>query len=439
MFDRRLLQNFDWVLLLLTLTICAIGVVSIFSASKGYPGHAEYWIRQIYWIGIGCGVGFFMLLVDFRTIAVWSYALHVLATISLVVILFIDSGGRVNRWFMVGGVAIQPSEFIKFTTVLAVAYYFRDARRVGNISLYQLILPVLFVAIPFLLIVNQPDLGTALILWLIFLPMIVMAGLRWRFLIVLFVGGLVGVGVLAASFNFGYYQVTDKVVASLRRDKDPLEVRAAVAAVQDRWYLRSWALRNDIAQALPPGEHGLLLERVEKLAFRTYISHILRPYQQQRLVTFINPELDPLGAGYHVIQSRVAVGSGQVIGKGYGNSTQGNLNFLPARHTDFIFSIFAEEWGFLGALGLITLYSMLIWRSLSIVFQTHDRFSAFVTMGVVAVIVTQMVINMGMAIGLLPVVGVPLPLFSYGGSSMITLLMGMAILLNIRMRRFIWS
>jgi rod shape determining protein RodA len=140
-----------------------------------------------------------------------------------------------------------------------------------------------------------------------------------------------------------------------------------------------------------------------------------------------------------VIQSRVAIGSGGFLGKGFGESTQGSLNFLPARHTDFIFSIFAEEWGFLGAVVLLGLYTLLVVRAVSIVFDTHDRFSAFVTMGVATMIAIQVLINTGMAAGLLPVVGVPLPLFSYGGSSMVTMLIGIAILLNVRMRRFLWG
>jgi rod shape determining protein RodA len=140
-----------------------------------------------------------------------------------------------------------------------------------------------------------------------------------------------------------------------------------------------------------------------------------------------------------VIQSRVAIGSGGFFGKGFGQSTQGSLNFLPARHTDFIFSIFAEEWGFLGAVVLLGLYAALILRAVLVAFQTHDRFSAFVTLGVANMIAMQVLINIGMAVGLLPVVGVPLPFFSYGGSSMITMLVGISILLNIRMRRFLWS
>jgi rod shape determining protein RodA len=177
---------------------------------------------------------------------------------------------------------------------------------------------------------------------------------------------------------------------------------------------------------------------VVERGFRPFISFVLRPYQQRRLLTFMNPEQDPLGAGYHVIQSRVAIGSGGFFGKGYGHSTQGSLNFLPARHTDFIFSIFAEEWGFLGVVVLLGLYTTLVLRAVSVVFQTHDRFSAFVSMGVATMIGLQVLINIGMATGLLPVVGVPLPFFSYGGSSMITMMVGIAIVLNIRMRRFIW-
>ena len=169
MFDRRLLSNFDWTLLLLAVGLSLLGVLSIYSASKGYPGNPQYWLRQLYWIVIGLGMGVLVLLVDFRTIGTWSYVLHGGVVTSLVVLLLVGSGrGVVDRWFQLGPVAIQPSEFAKFTTILAIAYYLRDGRRVGDLGLRGLIVPTLLMGIPFALIVNQPDLGTALLLPAIF-------------------------------------------------------------------------------------------------------------------------------------------------------------------------------------------------------------------------------------------------------------------------------
>lgn len=440
MFDRRLLANFDWSLLLLTLAISLLGVAAIYSASKGYPGNPNFWLKQLYWIGIGLAAGFVVLLADFRTIGQWSYLFHGLVVVSLLTLPLTGSGNvQVDRWFTIGPVAIQPSEFAKFTTVLAIAFCLRDGRRMGNLGLRGMIIPTLLMLIPFFLIVNQPDLGTALLLPAIFIPIILLAGLRMRLLVFLAVSCVLAIAVLVASFRLGYHKVDTALVEHLRRQGHSEAQLREVARLRGTVYYLPGTLRRGLSASRLLSDDETLLETAEERSFHPFISYLLRPYQQRRLITFLDPDQDPLGAGYHVIQSRVAIGSGRFAGKGFGNSTQGSLNFLPARHTDFIFSIFAEEWGFLGAMGLLMLYALLVFRAISILFQTHDRFSAFVTMGIASLIAAQVLINAGMAAGLLPVVGVPLPFFSYGGSSMITMMMGIAILLNIRMRRFLWT
>lgn len=165
----------------------------------------------------------------------------------------------------------------------------------------------------------------------------------------------------------------------------------------------------------------------------------LKPYQQQRIIAFVNPEGDPLGAGYHVIQSRIAVGSGQLWGKGFLQGTQNQLHFLPEQHTDFIFSVFAEEWGFLGAAMLVALYLALLLRGFVIVARARDTFGGLASVGVLAMIFWQLAVNLGMTTGLLPVVGIPLPFFSYGGSSLVSLLFGIGVIMNVQMRRFTFT
>ena len=442
MFDRRLLANFDWVLFLNALVISLIGVAEIYSSSKGYTTGTQYWLRQIYWIGVAMAAGFFVLLVDMRTIGRWAYLFHGVVIGALLVLLRHGSagaGGAVERWFTVGGIAIQPSEFAKFSTVLAVAFYFRDNRRVGNLGLRELLIPMGLIGVPFSLIVQQPDLGTALLLALISIPLMILAGVRLKVLVALAVAGIVAVGLLVASFKLGFYKVDDEVLKTLQSEDVPPVLVAQARALKGRRFWAAEALRANFTDRGTPAGADPFLDTVEQSAFRPFISAVLRPYQRKRLVTFVNPDADPLGAGYHVIQSKVAIGSGQFLGKGFGQSTQGALNFLPARHTDFIFAIFAEEWGFVGAMVLMGLYLALILRGLSIILQTRDRFSAFLTLGIVSIISLQVIVNVGMAVGLLPVVGVPLPFFSYGGSSMISMTIGVAMLLNIRMRRFLWG
>ncbi|MBI4514904.1 MAG: rod shape-determining protein RodA [Deltaproteobacteria bacterium] len=167
-----------------------------------------------------------------------------------------------------------------------------------------------------------------------------------------------------------------------------------------------------------------------------YLWAHLKPYQKQRLVMFLDPMADPLGAGYHVIQSEIAIGSGQWWGKGFLHGTQSRLNFLPEQHTDFIFSVFAEEWGFIGALALLALYLALLLRCFLVASRAKDNFGTLLAFGVAATIFWQVLINLGMATGSLPVVGITLPFFSYGGSSLLALMIGVGLLINVSMRRY---
>jgi rod shape determining protein RodA len=162
----------------------------------------------------------------------------------------------------------------------------------------------------------------------------------------------------------------------------------------------------------------------------------LKGYQQRRILTFINPDMDPLGAGYHVIQSKIAVGSGMTWGKGFLQGTQNHLNFLPEQHTDFIFSVFAEEWGFVGAMVLMALYLALVLRGVLIAARSRERFGVLLVLGLTSIVFWQVIVNVGMTTGLMPVVGIPLPFFSYGGSSMFCLLLGIGLVMNVSMRRY---
>jgi rod shape determining protein RodA len=167
-----------------------------------------------------------------------------------------------------------------------------------------------------------------------------------------------------------------------------------------------------------------------------YFWNHLKPYQQERVLTFLDPQRDPLGSGYHIIQSKIAIGSGMVTGKGYLHGTQNQLNFLPEQHTDFIFSVFAEEWGFAGAVALVTLYVMLLLRCFVVAVRAKDAFGLLLACGLTAMIFFQALINMAMAMGALPVVGITLPFFSYGGSSLLASMVAIGLLMNVSMRRF---
>jgi rod shape determining protein RodA len=269
-----------------------------------------------------------------------------------------------KRWLGIGALRLQPSEFMKLSVVICLAKYFESDQTMGGYGTKDLILPTLLVALPCGLIMMQPDLGTALIILLTFVSMMLFIRIQPRTLIAIV---LLGVIALPAAYKFG-----------------------------------------------------------------------LKPYQRQRLVSFVNPGSDPKGSGYNSIQSMIAVGSGQLLGKGYRKGTQSQLNFLPEHHTDFIFSVFSEEHGFVGSIILIVLYLAFMLNGLSVAYQSHDKFGIFLALGVMTIFFWHIFINMGMVMGLLPIVGVPLPFLSYGGSSLVTSILAVAILTNIANKKFMF-
>lgn len=365
MFDRRLIEDFDWVLLLTVVSISIIGFVAIYSASYSYGTATPYFTRQVLWFFIGLGVMMLVTMVDYRLMQRLAPLFHIILIALLILVLFYgvgSSASRVQRWLKIGPVFFQPSEFVKFSLILYLAHYFSDSRRIGDLGFKEILWPAFVTFVPFLLIIRQPDLGTAGILIFIFFPVIFLAGIRFKLI-------LISTGLAVISIPF------------------------------------VWVF-------------------------------LLKPYQRNRVITLVNPEMDPLGQGYQIIQSKIAVGSGQIWGKGYLQGTQAQLNFLPARHTDFIFSVFTEEWGFVGGVLLVMLYVFLILWCLKNVGRTKDRSGTILTVGVTAILASQIIINIGMVIGLLPIVGMPLPFMSYGGSAMLSHMIGIGLILNVRMRRF---
>jgi len=366
MFDRRLVQNFDWVLVGLVLIICGIGIVNLYSA--GYsrqPGETPLYVKQLYWLAVGVGVLALTLTYDYRHLEKLSYPIYIFSILMLVAVMFAGkmvAGSR--RWLVLGPLSFQPAELAKIAIILVLATYFNRRPRLEALRLKDLIVPGLLVLIPVGLIIKQPDLGSGILLALVAASMILFVGVNWR-------------------------------------------------------TLAGCALTMVMLSPL--------------------IWHFLKDYQRQRVLIFLNPDKDPLGAGYHILQSMIAVGSGQFWGKGFLEGTQSQLYFLPEQHTDFVFSVFAEEWGFVGSVVLLLLFTALALWSLSVARDCKERFGHLLAVGVTALIFWQVFINLCMVTGFLPVVGIPLPLFSYGGSSLITTLLGVGFLLNIRMRRYLFG
>lgn len=361
--DRRLIAHFEWPLLLCTLALISAGLITIASATHaGDQEISRYVVRQATWAGIGVVAMLAALSFDYHLLQRYGYVLW-LGAIALLIAtaLFGSSGGGAQRWITIGPITLQPSEFAKVPVLIVCAACLHRHVADEPLPLRFLLFPAVLIGIPSLLILKQPDLGTAIIVCLTAGIILLVAGLHWRLL-------------------------------------------AAVAVLG--------------ALALPQAW-----------------TH-LKPYQQQRLLTFLDPQADPLGSGYHIIQSKIAIGSGQMTGKGYMRGSQNRLDFLPEQHTDFIFSVFAEEWGFAGCLLIVAAYAALLGRCLVIGMRAKDSFAVLLTAGLTALIFSQVLINIGMASGMLPVVGVTLPFFSYGGSSLLVSMIAIGLLMNISMRRF---
>jgi rod shape determining protein RodA len=364
MFDRRLLQCFDWGLLALTLSIGAAGLVALYSAvSAGAiePSIALF-KRQLIWYGVGLVVMVCCFVFDYKQFERFANVIYLVSVGSLMAVLFFGKyvGGS-RRWLPLGPFSLQPSEMAKVAVIIFLARYYAKLINTEGLGLRDLMVPVFLTAVPFALIVRQPDLGTAMVIGLI--------------------AGVMTLFVKIERKTLGWLVATFTLLVPLV------------------WFF-------------------------------------LRGYQKQRILTFLNPERDPLGAGYHIIQSKIAIGSGMIAGKGFLKGTQNALSFLPEQHTDFIFSVLAEEWGLVGSLTLIILFLIIIAWGLSIAGRCRDPFGTILSFGVTAMIALQVFINIGMVMGLLPVVGVTLPFVSYGGSSIITMMMGIGLLMNVSMRRF---
>ena len=302
----------------------------------------------------------FLMNFDYKVLQGYGNKLYVFNLILLVAVMLVgQSALGAQRWIMIGPISIQPSEFSKLIMIISLATMLDD--KVGKLNTLRDLLPVaIYVGIPFLLVLKQPDLGTSLVFMAIFFGMVFAAGINLRLL-----GGIFAAG---------------------------------VAACPILW-------------------------------------HFLKDYQKMRLTVFMNPNVDPLGSGYHIIQSKIAIGSGMLFGKGLFHGTQSQLNFLPENHTDFIFAVVGEELGFIGVTFLLLLYLLVLWRGIVTARDAGDTFGRLLAVGITSMLAFHVLVNVGMTMGIMPVTGIPLPLMSYGVSSLTTNIMSIAILLNIQRRR----
>jgi rod shape determining protein RodA len=363
----RAREHFDWTLFITVAALAVIGVINLYSAtSVARGGHAEDYIQQIYWLVGGGIIAAVVATIDYRHYERLGYGVYAVGVVLLTLVFILGREIRgSSRWIYLGSYSFQPSEFMKIFLVVALAKYLHDDPKSEGRTLKDLVAPAVIAGVPTALVLLQPDLGTALILVLVFLSICALMRVQMRSLLWLGAAG----SILAMVF-WGYG---------------------------------------------------------------------LRGYQNNRIEAWLNPNENILGYNWDPHQARIAVGNGGWFGQGFMKGSQNQFMFLHEQHSDFPFPVFAEEWGFVGSLALVTLYGLLVLWCLRVASMAKDRFGAVLAVGVGSIVFWHAVFNLGMATGLLPIVGVTLPLFSYGGSSVMTVLLGVGLVMNVSMRRFYTS
>lgn len=348
-------KNLNWFLIVLIILLSFVGIIMIYSATVG--DDSRIFIAHIYKILLGSSLMLLVGLVDSNFWKRNAYLLYFLGISLLILVSFYGYVGKgARRWINFYGFNFQPSEIMKVLIIISLAKFFSEKKIQEFRDYIFIMLPILLILVPFLLILNQPDLGTAILLLFVSIVIFFIAGISWKF--------------------FAFFGIAC-------------------------------------------------------LTITPYLWSGLKEYQKQRILTLFNPENDPLGSGYQIIQSQIAVGSGGTFGKGWTKGTQSHLDFLPEKHTDFIFSMLGEEFGFFGTLSVIILICMITYITYNITSKfIQDEFKRIIGYGIISNFFFASFINISMVIGILPIVGLPLPLVSFGGSSMLTYFIGFGIILS---------
>lgn len=366
--DRRLIENFDWITFITILLICLIGILTIYSATRPPLDEGErppFFIKQTIWLFVAVIAMLIFISFDYNRLKNFWPILYIFGIILLVLVLFVGKSSMgAKRWINLGFFSFQPSEIFKIIFIISISAYLSEKKSPLTYSdVFKTLL--FFGLVPFLLIIKQPDLGTAVVILVLAITMLTYKGLSTRLLLFFALFGAISI-------------------------------------------LFLWEI----------------------------IWESLKEYQRNRLIAFLDPDVDPKGIGYNIMQSMITIGSGELFGKGFLNGTQGPLKFLPERHTDFIFPIFAEEWGFIGCMVLLSLYFLIFLRLLGTASFAKDNFGKLLSIGFLTVFILYFFINIGMTTGIMPVVGIPLPFMSYGGTTLLANFIGVALVINVRMRRF---
>ena len=431
---RKIFSMFDYVLILLVLVLVSLCVIFIYSSSINSDGImvTNEYVKQIIWASIGFVLMIAITIYDYRKLEPISvYLFIILIGLLIYTRLFGRYVNGAYSWIGIGDIGIQPSEFGKVFYILFLAHFL--AQSVNMPPLKRFFVACCILLLPMGLILIQPDLGTASVYLPIFLIMCFIAGIRLKYL--LYVTGL---GVLTIFFAIlpvwnSVIRATPLAAVSILTD---IKLRAILIFALLTIAVIGFILRRffHFPKWLSTIAHVLILIALS-LIFSLVLGKVLKEYQIMRLIIFMNPDVDPQGAGWNIIQSKIAIGAGGVFGQGFLRGTQSHFRFLPQQSTDFIFSILSEELGFVGGIVVFSLYLFILLKILYVVKKCSNRFGMYICSGIFAMFSFHFLINVGMVMGMMPITGIPLLFLSYGGSSLLTAMSCIGLIMNINCRK----
>lgn len=434
--DRN--RGFDYFIFGSALAICLIGIVAIYSATHTLSANI-FWLKQLVWFSIGLVIMMAVILLDYQLLGKYARLFYIFTSLLLVLVLFGPEIRSAKSWFVLGPISFQPAELAKLSTIIMLAEHL-STKKDGLDSLAELMPPLLMTALPVFLILLQPDLGTVLIFFPFLMTMLYLTGSRPVYLIVLItttcLSGLITFFLCWSKITVKSYSLLGlglvyKALSSI--EYLLIFLTALFLIICGIYYI--WRIIKVKVDFNP----FLLTFVIITISFITAfaLDGILKDYQKKRLLVFIDPSIAPLTAGYNIIQSKIAIGSGKLFGKGLLHGTQSQLGFLPERQADFIFSVIGEEFGFLGSIIILLLFMVIIYRGFAIAFSSRDLFGSLLAAGIATMLGSQAFFNIGISTGIMPVTGLTLPLVSYGGSSLVVTMTALGILINIQLRRYL--
>lgn len=438
MLGKNTLYKIDFLLVASVILVVFLGVLTIYSAGFDPVDkvNSGLYKRQLVWFIVGFVLMMVFTFVNYKYLGDYSLYIYGFFLVLLIITTVFGSPIRNTRaWISFGFFSIQPSEFMKLSVVLILGKYieFRE-RDIRNLR--ELFIPSILTMVPMIIVFLQPDFGTAVLFIPILFAMLFVGGADVTHLLsIIGIASIATVVPMVLTYREWIGASGSNFLMDFFKDTDLLIIVSGILVlVALITFILNFFIPNKIFRKIYIPATVLSFG----LFFSIILQKYLKVYQKRRILVFLNPDLDPHGSGYNVIQSKIAVGSGQFFGKGFLNGSQSQLGFLPEKTSDFVFSVFAEEWGFFGSVILLALMGVIVFRGIQIAFESKDKFGALLASGIVAILFFHILINVGMVLGIMPVTGLPLPMMSYGGSNLVMSMIAIGILINIRMRKFVY-